>query len=94
MGRSPASAGPLCVPPRAWPAYRRAMALFDQGQRELPAHCLLLNWSLRGWVADRQERVMPANPVTERQRLVACLDLLVEKKKSDIERDLGRGAAV
>ena len=70
------------------------MALFDQGQRELLTHCLLLNWSLRRWVADRRERELPANPVTERQRLVACLDRLVEHFKSEIEHDLGHGAAV
>jgi hypothetical protein len=79
---------------RAWPAYRRAMALFDQSQRELLTHCLLLNWSLRKWVADLRERSLPANPVTERQRLVTCLDPLVEHFKSDIERDLGHGAAI
>jgi hypothetical protein len=79
---------------RAWPAYRPAMALFDQSQRKLLTHCLLLNWSLRKWVAVRREQGIAANPVTERQRLVACLDLLVDHFKSDIERALGHGAAV
>jgi hypothetical protein len=32
---------------RAWPGYRRCMALFDQVQRELIAHVVLLNWSVR-----------------------------------------------
>jgi hypothetical protein len=78
----------------AWPAYRRAMALFDQGQRELLAHCLLLNWSLRRWVEELRTREQSTNPIRERQRLVACLDLLVEHFKSEIEHDLGQGAVV
>ena len=79
---------------RAGLAYRRAMSLFDQAQRGLITHCLLLNWSLRKWVADLHERGLPANPITERQRLGCCLDRLVEHFASEIRQDLERGVTI
>jgi hypothetical protein len=78
---------------KAWPAYRRAMTLFDQSQRDLITHCLLLNWSLQRWVAYHREQGRILRPLVERQRLLVILDILVEHFKSEIARDLQHGAA-
>jgi hypothetical protein len=71
---------------QAWPAYRRAMAPFAAGQRELIAHVLLMNWSIQRWVAGLKDRGEQADPKQETGRLVAILDILAEHFGVEIER--------
>jgi hypothetical protein len=40
---------------KAWPAFRRAMALFDAGERELLTYVVLLNQSVRAWSFRQRE---------------------------------------
>jgi hypothetical protein len=58
----------------AWRPYRRAMALFCPGQRELIAHVLLLNWTIARWTDRLCESGAPADPKLETGKLVAVLD--------------------
>ena len=78
---------------RAWPVYRRAMKLFCASQRELIAYIILSNWTVRRWCEHRCEQGLPARQAVEMGRLLAILDVLVEHFKTEIERDIGRGAA-
>jgi hypothetical protein len=73
---------------KAWPAFRRAMALYNQTERELMTYIVLLNMSVRSWCARQRELGRPANPVQAMQRLVVCLDRLVEHFKHEIDRGL------
>jgi hypothetical protein len=72
---------------RAWPAYRRAMAPFAAGQRELIAFVLLMNWSIQRWVARLKDRGDRGDPAQETGRLVAILDILAEHFSVEIERN-------
>jgi hypothetical protein len=79
---------------KAWPAFRRAMARYNKGERDLLTFIVLLNMSVRAWCARQRELGSYTNPDIEMRRLVACLDRLVEHFRSEIERDLGRDAVV
>jgi hypothetical protein len=47
---------------------------FDQAQRELIAHVVLLNWSVRCWCERQRVLVdVPVNPKAEMQNLIAVL---------------------
>jgi hypothetical protein len=73
---------------KAWLPFRRAMAPFSAGQRELIAYVLLLNWSLSRWTARQRESGLPGDPKLETGKLVAVLDVLAEHFGTEIERDL------
>jgi hypothetical protein len=79
---------------RAWPTYRRAMMPFNRVQRELIAHCLLLNWSIARWTARQRESGLLTDPKMETGKLIAVLDVLAEHFSAEIKRDLERGANV
>jgi hypothetical protein len=71
---------------KAWPAYRRAMALFSKSQRELITYIVLLNWSVTRWVGRLREQGLTGNMAIETGKLVAILDVLAEHLSSEIER--------
>ena len=79
---------------RAWPVYRRAMKLFCPLQRELIAHIILSNWTVRRWCEYRCEQGVPARQAVEMGKLLAILDVLVEHFASEVEQDLQHGAVV
>jgi hypothetical protein len=78
----------------AWQPYRRAMRPFCRGQRELIAHVVLLNWTVRRWTESLRDSGRPADPKVELGRLAAILDVLAEHFFSEIEQDLQRGVVV
>jgi hypothetical protein len=75
---------------KAWPAFRRAMAIFTAAERELITSVVLLNSPVRAWCIRQRELSRHANPDIEMRRLVACLDRLVEHFKSEVDRDLAQ----
>jgi hypothetical protein len=79
---------------KAWLPYRRAMKLFCQGQRELIAHVILLNWTVARWTERLRESGLTADPKQELGRLVSILDVLAEHFGSEIDKGLERGENV
>jgi hypothetical protein len=77
---------------RAWKPFQRAMKLFDEGKRKLVTAIVLLNTSTLKWCEQvYQETGKRPLPQTEQQRLVVCLDRLVEHFRGEIDKDIKRG---
>ncbi len=70
------------------------MRLFGAAQRELIAHVILSNWTVRRWCEYRREQALAVTPAVEMGRLLAILDVLTEHFASEVEQDLQHGAVV
>jgi hypothetical protein len=64
----------------------------DAGEKLLVHHVVLANRSVSSWLRDRGETGLPAARAREMQRLVVCLDRLVEHFADEIET--GRGGMI
>ena len=78
---------------RAWPAFRRAIALFNAAERDLITGVVLLNRSVSSWCKIKREEGVLVNDRRIMQMLVACLTMLEEHFASEIDKDLARGMA-
>jgi hypothetical protein len=77
---------------RSWRPFQRAMALYDADERKLVTAVVLLNMPVMRWCdAVFRETSERLNPHRQQQRLVACLDRLVEHFRGEIDDDLNRG---
>jgi hypothetical protein len=79
---------------RAGRAFRRAMALFDAGEKELVTYVVLLNRTLTSYAGVLQGRGIKATAEKLKQPLVRCLNKLVEHFGGEVDQALQRGEMV
>jgi hypothetical protein len=92
--------GPVTGPPRsatrgarAWPAFRRAMNLYNASERELVTGVVLLNRSASSFAKIKREEGVSADDRWMMRTLVTCLERLEEHFASEVDEDLARGMA-
>ena len=73
---------------RAQRVMRRVMRLFSPPQLLMIEQVVLRNMTLRAWTHRHDP---PANPVTEKRKLLVILDRLVEHFAAEVEDELARG---
>jgi hypothetical protein len=79
---------------RAWRPFKRAVGLFNEDERDLIAHVLLLNLAISRYVVVRRTRGQPTGEPAIRAMLLSCLDRLVEHFKSEIDRTIQHGTVI
>lgn len=70
----------------AWRKVQRAMAMYKPDERYLLTFIVLFNRPVAQWCIARREGGFIADPDAEMQKLVGCLDKLVEHYKSEVEK--------
>jgi hypothetical protein len=79
---------------RAWPAFRRAMAIYNAAERELMTAVVLLNRGVCRLCREARARGEAMHERDTMATLVGCLDRLVEHFRSEVDRDKAMGVAV
>jgi hypothetical protein len=79
---------------RAWQPFRRAMALFNDDERDLLSHIVLLNLATSRYIVVRRSRGVAVREPAIKATLLNCLDRLVEHFRSEIAREIQRGAVI
>jgi hypothetical protein len=79
---------------QAWPKFRRAMAMFDAGERDLVTHIILLNTTVDQYrrVLRDQGKVVVDGGLTA--ALVKCLERLVRHFRHEVDQAIGRGESI